>query len=79
MAGSGVRGEVDIAEDRCRGAGVIERCHGDKGRGVGEVGHDTHLELVLGLCLLEVETHLEGVDITVELGHSIDATLVEDE
>ena len=35
--------------------------------------------MVLGLCLFEIEGELQGVDIAFELGHGIDAALVQDE
>ena len=57
VTGSCIGGEVDGAVDVAR-AGVIEGGDSDEGGGVGEASHDTDLELVLGLGLLEV--HAEG-------------------
>ena len=78
VTASGVGGEVDGAVDVAR-AGVIEGGDSDEGGGVGETGHDTDLELVLGLGLLEVHAELEGLDGAVEVRHGVDAALVEDE
>ena len=79
VSGAGVGGEVDCAEHEGGGGGVVES--GDRGEGAGvvDVGHHTDLQLVLGLCLLEVETQLQRVDIACVARHGIDAAFVEDE
>ena len=57
VTAAGIAGEVDGAVDvAC--AGVIEGGDGDEGGGVGETCHDTDLQLVLGLSLLEVHAEL---------------------
>ena len=77
--GAGVRGEVYSLQDGGGGGGIVDSGDRHEGTGVGEVGHDTHLELVLGLCLPDVEGELQRADIAVELGHGEYAALVEDD
>ena len=79
MAGAGVAGEVDGAEYRGGGAGVVDGGHRHEGGGVAQIAHHAHLELVLGLPLLDVHAQLQGAHVASELGHGIDAALVEKE
>ena len=79
MTAACVGGEVDSAEHRCGGAAVVDSGHGHERRGVVQVGHHTHLQLVFGLPLFDVHTYLQGAHVAVEVGHGIDAALVEEE
>ena len=53
--GAGVRSEVDSLQDRGCGGRVVDCGDSHERGGVVEVGHDTHLEMVLGSGLPEVE------------------------
>ena len=78
MAGTSVVGEVDCDKFRTCGT-VVDGCDGSEGVGIAKTVHDTHLELVFGSGLPDVEGELECAYIAIELGHSVDAALVEDE
>ena len=76
---AGVALKADGGQHRSGGAGVVDGGDRHEGGGVVEVGHDADLELVLCDALLDVHGELEGADVAVELGHGVDAALVEEE
>ena len=76
---AGVGSEADGAEDGGGGGGVVEGGNGYEGGSIAQVGHDTYLQAVFGLGLLEIEGEFEAVDVNVDFWHGVDAALVEDE
>ena len=78
MAAACVGGEVD-GYLHMAGGRVVDGLHDSEGVGVAQIGHDTHLELVFGLRLLEVHPQLEVLHVAGILGHGVDAALVEEE
>ena len=78
MSGSCVGGKIDRDGFHVCSA-VVDGDDWSKRVGVVEAAQYAYLQLVLGGSLLEVEGELECVDIAVELGHGVDAALVEQE
>ena len=60
-------------------AAVVNGGNGSEGGGVVEVGHHTYFELVFGLRLLDIHAELHVAHTATEVGHGIDAALVEQE